>query len=111
MRKIAGLGCLGSVGLTACYVLDVLALVIMPAYAVAETAFQLLMFAPQIQAWALARPSYRPLLSPNASQSQYAPCPDRNTALGSRIAQRPSASHCRTSKWRWMPSAFPVSPV
>lgn len=50
MRKAATLGCLGFLGLTACYVL---ALVIMPAYAVAETASQLPMFAPQIEAWAL----------------------------------------------------------
>jgi murein DD-endopeptidase MepM/ murein hydrolase activator NlpD len=50
MKKVAGLGCLGFLGLTACYVL---ALVVMPAYAVAETAFQLPMFAPQIEAWAL----------------------------------------------------------
>jgi murein DD-endopeptidase MepM/ murein hydrolase activator NlpD len=50
MKKIAGRGCLGFLGLTACYVL---ALVVLPAYAVAETAFQLPMFAPQIKAWAL----------------------------------------------------------
>ena len=50
MKKVAGLGCLGFLGLTACYVL---ALVVLPAYAVAETAFQLPMFAPQIEAWAL----------------------------------------------------------
>jgi murein DD-endopeptidase MepM/ murein hydrolase activator NlpD len=50
MKKVAGLGCLGFLGLTACYVL---ALVVMPAYAVAETAFRLPMFAPQIEAWAL----------------------------------------------------------
>ena len=50
MKKVAGLGCLGFLGLTVCYVL---ALVVMPAYAVAETAFQLPMFATQIEAWAL----------------------------------------------------------
>jgi len=33
MKKIAGLGCLGFVSLTACYLL---ALVVMPAYAVSE---------------------------------------------------------------------------
>jgi murein DD-endopeptidase MepM/ murein hydrolase activator NlpD len=50
MKKAAGLGCVGFLGLIACYVL---ALVILPAYAVAETAPQLPMFAPQIEAWAL----------------------------------------------------------
>lgn len=50
MKKVVGLGCLGFAGLTACYVL---ALVVLPAYALAETAFQLPMFAPQIEAWAL----------------------------------------------------------
>ena len=49
MKQVAGLRCLGFPGLTACYVL---ALVVMPAYAVAETAFQLPMFAPRIEAWA-----------------------------------------------------------
>ena len=33
MKKVAGLGCLGFLGLTACYVL---ALVVLPAYAVAR---------------------------------------------------------------------------
>ena len=50
MKKVAGVGCLGFLGLTACYIL---ALVIMPAYAVGETARQLPMFAAQIEAWAL----------------------------------------------------------
>ena len=50
MKKVAGLGCVGFLALTGCYVL---ALVVMPAYAVAETAFQLPMFAPQLEARAL----------------------------------------------------------
>lgn len=50
MKKVVGVGCLGFLGLTACYVLTI---VVLPAYAVGETAQQLPMFAPQIQAWAL----------------------------------------------------------
>ena len=50
MKKVAGLGCVGFLGLTACYVL---ALVVLMAYAVGETALQLPLFAPQIKAWAL----------------------------------------------------------
>jgi murein DD-endopeptidase MepM/ murein hydrolase activator NlpD len=50
VKKAAGIGCLGFLGLTACYIL---AIVIMPAYAVGETARQLPMFAAQIEAWAM----------------------------------------------------------
>ncbi len=50
MKKVVGLGCLGFLGMMACYLL---VLVVLPAYGVAETARQLPMFAPQIQAWAM----------------------------------------------------------
>lgn len=50
MKKVIGVGCLGFLGLVACYVLTI---VVLPAYAVGETARQLPVFAPQIHAWAL----------------------------------------------------------
>ena len=50
MKKVVGFGCLGFAGLMACYLLT---LVILPAYAVAETARQLPMFASEIEAWAM----------------------------------------------------------
>lgn len=50
MKKVVGLACLGTLGLVACFVLT---LVVLPTYAVAETARQLPMFAPQIEAWAM----------------------------------------------------------
>jgi len=50
MKKVLGLGCLGAVGLAGCFLLS---LVVLPAYGVAQTAEQLPLFAPQIEAWAM----------------------------------------------------------